>query len=777
MDPASSDALLCRAITCLLLLALLTLAVCDLHAQSPSTLAGRTIQLTVSSGSFPFSSSGAYRFLPSALDSSYAIVPISGPVSASTGTHAYTKTGANTATLSFVDAVSGTLTASCTFSTANSGSYVLTSLSFPGGSQTGTFFLYSGTSPASVAGYTITVTITSGALPFASSGSYRFLPAASGNSYNVVGISGVANSSGTYSYTKNSAMTGYISYDDSVSGPGFTSQLSCDSSTTGTIFLQKSSGGGYQTGVFTMVPPAPPSISVPPQSQTAGVGNNVTFSVAASGVGTLSYQWRKNSSNIGGATGSSYTISNVQTGDAGSYDVIVTNIGGSTPSGAATLTVVIPPSITTPPASQTVVAGRGLYLTVSASGAAPLSYQWRKNGANISGATSASYSVIGVQSSHAGSYEVVVSNSGGSVTSAPPAALRVTLPQPGTVRAWGRNDFGQATVPANLSRVLAVTAGYSHTVALKDDGTLAAWGSNSDGQVNIPAAAQSGVMAVAAGYYHTVALKVGGSVVAWGRSVEGQVTVPAAAQSGVVSVAAGGYHTIALKSDGTLVAWGRGDSGQTTVPIAAQSGVAAIAAGEYHSVALKTNGAVVAWGHNGFGQSIVPASASGGVVAIGAGGYHTTALKADGIVVAWGDNLDGQTTVPTAAQSGVVAIAVGHIHNLALKNNGTIVAWGLSGNGQTNVPPGLAGVLAVSAGGYHSVAVTSAPLLATSLTGSSLTLLWPDTSGGFRVESALSLSPPVTWGTEPGSLQTNGGSISIVLPISGARKFYRLTKP
>lgn len=761
----------------LTLLVLLTAAGCDLNAQSPSTVAGRTFQMAVSSGSFPFASSGAFRALPSALDTTYAIVPISGNISASTGTYTYTKTGASTATLSFADSVTGTLTASCTFNTASSGSYVLTSTSFPGGSQTGTFFMYSGTSPASLSGYTVTVTITSGASPFATSGSYRFLPAASGNTYNVAGIVGVVNSSGTYSYTKNSATTGYFSYNDSVSGPGFTSQLSFDSATTGTLYLQNSSSGGYQTGVFTGVPPAAPTISVAPQGQTAGVGNNVTFTVAANGVGTLSYQWRKNSSNLGGATGSSYTINNVQTGDAGSYDVIVSNIGGSTPSETATLTVVVPPSITAPPASQTVVVGRSLYLTESVSGSSPLSYQWRRNGANISAATNATYSVISVQASHAGNYEVVVSNSGGSVTSAPPAVLTVTLPQPGTVRAWGRNDFGQTAVPANLSRVLAVTAGYSHTVALKDDGTLSAWGSNGEGQLTVPAAAQSGVMAVAAGYYHTVALKTGGSVVAWGRNVEGQTTVPVAAQSGVIAVAAGGYHTIALKTDGTLVTWGRGDEGQTTVPVAAQTGVAAIAAGEYHTVALKSSGAVVAWGHNGFGQSTVPASASGGVVALGAGGYHSAALKADGSVVAWGDNLNGQTTVPTAAQSGVVAIAVGHVHTVALKSNGSVVAWGLSGNGQTNVPLGLAGGLAISAGGYHSVAVTSSPLLAASSTGASLTLLWPDSSGGFRVESALSLSPPVTWSTEPGSLQTNGGSISVGVPITGVQKFYRLSKP
>ena len=355
---------------CLLLLGLSLAAA---HAQSPTSLSGRTIQLTISSGSFPFASSGSYRCLPSALDSSYAIVPISGSVSASTGTHTYTKTGANTATIAFSDSDVGALTTSCNFSTASSGTYVLTSGDVPGGSQAGTFIVYSGTSPSSVAGYTVTVTITSGETPFASSGSYRFLPAASGNSYNVVGIVGVANSSGTYTYTKNSAFTGYVSYTDSDTGPGFTSQLSFDSATTGSVFLKNANTGGYQTGVFTASPPSPPSIGIAPQSQTVGVGSSVTFTVTANGVGTLTYQWRKGGSPISNATGASLTLNNVQLSEAGSYDVVVSNIGGPTTSPAATLTVVVPPSITTSPVSQTVVAGRSVSLKGSASGGAPLS--------------------------------------------------------------------------------------------------------------------------------------------------------------------------------------------------------------------------------------------------------------------------------------------------------------------------------------------------------------------------------------------------------------------
>lgn len=759
-------------------LSLLALLAFDVHAQSPSSIAGRTIQLTVSSGNTPFASSGSYRFLPSATDGSYAIVPISGAISPSSGTHTYTKTGANTGQLAFTDSIAGALTGNCTFTTPNSGTYVLTGISFPGSSQTGTFFLYSGASPTSIAGYTITVTVTSGASPYASSGSYQFLPAASGNTYNIIGLSGVPNSSGTYSYTQNSPLTGIISFDDSITGPGQSSQLSFDTASSGTAFLRKSGFLGFQTAVFGMVPPSPPSISANPQSQTVAVGASVTLSVSASGVGTLSYQWRKNAVNISGATSAAYTLTGVQSTDAGTYDVVVSNLAGPTTSSGATLTVATPPSITGQPQSQMVTVGQNVAFTVTAAGTAPLSYQWRKDGTNLIGATSATYSLTGVLMSHTGSYTVVIANVVGSVTSAPPAVLTVNPPPSGRVVAWGRNSFGQANVPLSAqSGVKGIAAGYNHTLALKTNGSVIAWGSNSDGQTSVPVAAQSGVIAVASGYYHAVALKSDGTIVAWGRNAEGQTTVPVAAQSGVAAVAGGGYHTLALKNDGSVVAWGRNAEGQTTVPVAAQSGVIAITAGEYHTAVLKNTGAVIAWGHNGFGQSSVPAAAQSAVIAIGAGGYHTSALKTDGSVVAWGDNTAGQTTIPSGAQSGVTSIAVGHIHNIALKNTGVMVAWGLNGDGQTTIPTGLSPVTVVAGGGYHSVAISIAPTITTTSANNNLTLAWPDTATGYRVETALTFAPTATWNNVTGTFQTNGGSVSIVLPMTGTQKFYRLVKP
>ena len=83
------------------------------------------------------------------------------------------------------------------------------------------------------------------------------------------------------------------------------------------------------------------------------------------------------------------------------------------------------------------------------------------------------------------------------------------ITQGGTVVAWGHNGYGQTTVPAGLSGVVAIAAGGGHTVALKQDGTVVAWGGNHKGQTRVPAGLR-GVVAIAAGTYHTVALKQDG---------------------------------------------------------------------------------------------------------------------------------------------------------------------------------------------------------------------------------------------------------------------------
>ena len=92
--------------------------------------------------------------------------------------------------------------------------------------------------------------------------------------------------------------------------------------------------------------PIGPSITAQPQSQAVSAGQNATFTVGAGGTAPLSYQWQFNSVNVGGATGSSYSVINAQAANAGSYSVVVTNAAGSVTSPAATLTVVLGPQFT-----------------------------------------------------------------------------------------------------------------------------------------------------------------------------------------------------------------------------------------------------------------------------------------------------------------------------------------------------------------------------------------------------------------------------------------------
>jgi hypothetical protein len=99
--------------------------------------------------------------------------------------------------------------------------------------------------------------------------------------------------------------------------------------------------------------------------------------------------------------------------------VVVTNPQGSVTSTGAQLTVITPPSIATQPVSQTVNLGQTATFSVAATGTAPLSYQWRKNGVAISGATSASYTTpAALLADNGAQFSVIVSNAGGSVTSA-----------------------------------------------------------------------------------------------------------------------------------------------------------------------------------------------------------------------------------------------------------------------------------------------------------------------------------------------------------------------
>ena len=160
-------------------------------------------------------------------------------------------------------------------------------------------------------------------------------------------------------------------------------------------------------------------ISIQPVSQVAIAGGSATFSVTATSPTTMSYQWQFNGTNISGATASSYTVGNVQPANVGTYDVVITNSGGSSAtSSGATLTIanITPPTVTNP-ASQVVNAGTTVTFSASATGGA-ISYQWYFDGQSIAGATSSTLTLPNVAASQAGYYSVGAVNQAGSAISA-----------------------------------------------------------------------------------------------------------------------------------------------------------------------------------------------------------------------------------------------------------------------------------------------------------------------------------------------------------------------
>ena len=145
---------------------------------------------------------------------------------------------------------------------------------------------------------------------------------------------------------------------------------------------------------------------------------------------------------LSGQTNATLTVTNAMPSALGNYYVMISNSFGTATSAVVNLTLVYPPAITTNPVGFTNNLQTSNNLSVSATGTAPLSYQWALNGTNLSGAISTNYVINGLSLAGAGAYTVQVSNPYGSVTSSPAyvyVAPTLTAPFTGAIGLWGQN--------------------------------------------------------------------------------------------------------------------------------------------------------------------------------------------------------------------------------------------------------------------------------------------------------------------------------------------------
>jgi len=214
--------------------------------------------------------------------------------------------------------------------------------------------------------------------------------------------------------------------------PAFNQGTTVTSLTNGKILLAGVYNNGNYNATILYGPVEIPSIQSQPTSVVAGQGGRASFTVTATGV-TPAYQWRKNGSDISGATDATYNLANVQYGDAGTYTAVLSNSAGKVTSTPATLTVVAPVTITAQPVNATVNQGGSTTFSVTATGGA-LTYQWRKRSQynwyyyeDVIGATDSTLTLNDINISNTGDYVVFISNGGGSVTSFP-ASLTLRMP-------------------------------------------------------------------------------------------------------------------------------------------------------------------------------------------------------------------------------------------------------------------------------------------------------------------------------------------------------------
>ncbi len=178
-----------------------------------------------------------------------------------------------------------------------------------------------------------------------------------------------------------------------------------------------------------------PTIVNQPASKTVLAGSAVSLAVEAAGLAPLAYQWKKGTATLSGKTAAVLTFSSVQSADAGSYTVVVTNGAGAVTSAVAVLTVSLTPivQITSAPANVVIVANDRAQLNVVAAGSGALTYQWYQGASGVTttplaGATTATLVTPGLGVTT--SYWVRITDAAGNVGDSGAAVVTVSASSP-----------------------------------------------------------------------------------------------------------------------------------------------------------------------------------------------------------------------------------------------------------------------------------------------------------------------------------------------------------
>lgn len=225
---------------------------------------------------------------------------------------------------------------------------------------------------------------------------------------------------------------------DGATGSGSTISGATTASVTVTS-AQETDSGAYAIvvsnpyGSVTSTPPASLIISTNdiapiisgPNNLTVVQGNNATFTTSVSGKPVPTVQWYKDGAELTGETSANLTILNAQyPADQATYSIVASNTAGMT-TNSATLTVIVAPVIAVQPTSLVVTNTQAAAFTVvSTNGVPAVTYQWKKNGGNITDATNATLSFASAAPSDTASYTVLIANAAGSALS-DPATLTV----------------------------------------------------------------------------------------------------------------------------------------------------------------------------------------------------------------------------------------------------------------------------------------------------------------------------------------------------------------